>query len=307
MCVYGRRLGRSCRSCSWIGTGAGAGGELNKHGEADGATEGKYGAVEAAAVQANCIWLISGATVTLNFLKKSMSRMRLATAAWKKLDVKSLPWHCTVFLMKPQERIGCPSAPLSRGPDGLEFLLQGTMLKVAPVSTKYLSFVSSSVRKMSPALAGKCIAVTMACAGLAAELKMVRRQTSFMTKHRVKNTCEPYWRSNCEICTRHCQGSEINGNLGGRGGNFLLPRLSPLLPLLGAGLLLCWVVADATVVSCPPPASHRASAAFTMAVAVMWLPVGDVVLASPWRHWAWGLAFSWGGVIAQNRIAICSF
>ncbi len=74
------------------------------------------------------------------------------------------------------------------------------------------------MRKISPALAGKCIAVAVACAGLAAEPKMVRRQTSFPTKHRVEHTCEPYWRSNCEICTHHCQGSEMNGNLGGRGG-----------------------------------------------------------------------------------------
>jgi hypothetical protein len=74
---------------SWIGTGAGTGGELNKHEEAGRAAEGKYGAGEAAAVQANRIWLISGATVTLNFLKKSMPRMGPATAACKKLDVKS--------------------------------------------------------------------------------------------------------------------------------------------------------------------------------------------------------------------------
>jgi hypothetical protein len=59
--------------------------------------------------------------------------------------------------MKPQEGIGCPSAPLRRGPDGLEFWLQGTMLKVAPVSTKYLSMVSLSVRKISPALV--CIGI----------------------------------------------------------------------------------------------------------------------------------------------------
>jgi hypothetical protein len=77
-----------------------------------------------------------------------------ATAACKKLDVKSLPWNCTVFLMKPQEGIGCPSAPLRRGPDGLEFWLQGTMLKVAPVSTKYLPFVNSLVKKINPALEG---------------------------------------------------------------------------------------------------------------------------------------------------------
>ncbi len=76
---------------SWIGTGAGAGGKLNKYGEADRAAEGKLGVGEAAAVQVNCIWFISGAAVTLNFLKKSMPSMGLATVACKKLDVKSLP------------------------------------------------------------------------------------------------------------------------------------------------------------------------------------------------------------------------
>jgi hypothetical protein len=75
--------------------------------------------------------------------------------------------------MKPQEGIGCPSAPLRRRPDGLEFWLQGIMLKVAPVSTKYLSFVNSSVKKINPALAGKCIALAVACVGMAAESKVV--------------------------------------------------------------------------------------------------------------------------------------
>jgi hypothetical protein len=65
-----------------------------------------------------------------------------ATAACKKLDVKSLPWNCTFILMNPQEGIGCTSAHLIRGPDGLELWLKGTMLKVAPVSTRYLSLVS---------------------------------------------------------------------------------------------------------------------------------------------------------------------
>jgi hypothetical protein len=148
---------------SWTGAGAGTSGELNKYGEAGEAAVGKLGAGEAAAAQANCIWLMSGETVILNYLKKSMPRMGPAIAACKKLDVKSLPWNWTFFLMKPQKGIGCPSAPLRRGPDGLEFLVQGTMLSVAPVSTKYLSFVNSSVRKMRPALAGKCIAVAVAC------------------------------------------------------------------------------------------------------------------------------------------------
>jgi hypothetical protein len=46
---------------------------------------------EAAAEQANCILLIYGETVTLNFLRKSMPRMGLAIAACRKFDVKSLP------------------------------------------------------------------------------------------------------------------------------------------------------------------------------------------------------------------------
>jgi hypothetical protein len=37
------------------------------------------------------------------------------------------------------------------------------MLNVAPVPTKYLSFVNSSIRKMRPAFAGKCMAVEVAC------------------------------------------------------------------------------------------------------------------------------------------------
>ncbi len=45
----------------------------------------------AAVIQVNMIWLVSGATGILNLLKKSMPRMGPATAACKKLKVKSLP------------------------------------------------------------------------------------------------------------------------------------------------------------------------------------------------------------------------
>jgi hypothetical protein len=100
---------------SWIGTGAGADGELNKHGEVDGAAEGKYGVGEAAAVQANCIWLISGETVTLNFLKKSMPRMGPAAAACKKLDVKYFPWNCTVFFNETPRGDRLPICPFEKG------------------------------------------------------------------------------------------------------------------------------------------------------------------------------------------------
>jgi hypothetical protein len=93
--------------------------------------------------------------------------------------------------MKAQERIGCPSVPLRRGPDGLEFWLQGTMLKVAPVSTRYLSLVNLSVSKINPALAGKFITVAVACVGMNAEPKVARQLVSFLTKHRAKHTREP--------------------------------------------------------------------------------------------------------------------
>jgi hypothetical protein len=49
--------------------------------------KGGSAAAGAVAVQANNTWLVFGATVILNFLKKSMP----ATAACKNLAVKSLP------------------------------------------------------------------------------------------------------------------------------------------------------------------------------------------------------------------------
>jgi hypothetical protein len=68
-----------------IRTGAGTGVELDKQYEVGEAAEGKIWADRAAAEQANCIWLSSGETMTLNFLKKSMPRMGPATAACRKL------------------------------------------------------------------------------------------------------------------------------------------------------------------------------------------------------------------------------
>jgi hypothetical protein len=92
---------------SWIGHRAGAGGKLNKHGGVDEAAEnekragktaeGNQMAGGAAAVQTNCIQLMSGTTVTLNFLKKSMPRMGPATFGLQKTRCKTLPWNCTVF------------------------------------------------------------------------------------------------------------------------------------------------------------------------------------------------------------------
>jgi hypothetical protein len=63
------------------------------------------------------------------------------------------------------EGIDNPFAPLRRVPDGLFFDAHGIMLNVALLSTKYLSLVNSSVRKINPVSAGKCMAVAVVCAG----------------------------------------------------------------------------------------------------------------------------------------------
>ncbi len=59
--------------------------------------------------------------MTLNFLKKSMPRMGPATGGLQNTCCQKLALKLHSFIMKPQEGIGCPSAPLRRGPDGLEF------------------------------------------------------------------------------------------------------------------------------------------------------------------------------------------
>ncbi len=64
-----------------IRSGARTGVKLDKLNETDGAAEGKIFTGGTAAEQANCIWLISGETMTFNFLRKSMPRMGPATAA----------------------------------------------------------------------------------------------------------------------------------------------------------------------------------------------------------------------------------
>ncbi len=78
----------------------------------------------------------------------------------------------------------------------------------------------------------------------------------------------------------------MNENLGGKGGDFwgrhLLGRALPprLLPLF---LLRC-VEAASTIGSWPPQAFHRASAAFTMAAAVPWVPAPTVSLMDGGRQ-----------------------
>jgi hypothetical protein len=47
------------------------------------------------------------------------------------------------------------------------------------------TFINLSVRKINPASAGKCMAVAVACAGIAAELVMAHRLFSFLTMRKV--------------------------------------------------------------------------------------------------------------------------
>jgi hypothetical protein len=110
--------------------------------------------------------------------------------------------------------------------------------------------------------------------------------------------------------------------------------LSPLFPLLGVGLLLRCVRAAATVWSWPSRASHRVSAAFTMAAAVPRVPArivslidggrriknierkrllsgdtpgGKCCLSFPMRTLGLNPAFPWEGEAIQSKIATCPF
>jgi hypothetical protein len=69
--------------------------ETEKEGSEVCAKLGKRGLEAGGAVilAANRILLVSGATVILNILKKSMPRIGPATAACKNLAMKSLPWN----------------------------------------------------------------------------------------------------------------------------------------------------------------------------------------------------------------------
>jgi hypothetical protein len=86
--------------------------------------------------------------------------------------------------MNLPEEISNPLAPLRRGPNGLAFDAHGIMLNVALVSTKDQSLVNSSVRKINPAFAGKCMAVAVACAGVATEPARDRQHFNFLTRHK---------------------------------------------------------------------------------------------------------------------------
>ncbi len=132
--------------------------------------------------------------------------------------------------------MGWPSAPLRRGPDGLEFWLQGTMLKGAPVLTKYLSLVNLSVKKIKSTFAGKCIAVGVACVGKAAEPKGVRRRISFRPRTGRNAPVSPIGVVIVKFAHAIASVLERVEIWAGRGGNFWGGRYRPFCCLSSR----CW-------------------------------------------------------------------
>ena len=92
--------------------------------------------------------------------------------------------------MNPQVGIGLPFAPFRIGPVGRTIELCGTMLKVAPVSTKKLSLEISSFKKSKPAFVGNDIAVA-AWTLLSAELGWLGGPFSFPIGCKGEHTCSP--------------------------------------------------------------------------------------------------------------------
>jgi hypothetical protein len=160
-----------------------------------------------------------------------MPRMGQATAC-RKVDVKSLPRNCTVFLIKPQEGISWPSAPLRRGPDGLEIWLQGTMLKVAPVSTKIPIIGQFVSQKNQASVCGKMHSRGSGMCGKS------RRTERGSAARNAPVPVRPIGVVIVKFCTCHCQGFEMSENLGGKGGYFWGGPSPCLRPSYGRQLLL---------------------------------------------------------------------
>ncbi len=126
---------------------------------------------------------------------------------------------------------------------------------------------------MRPAFAGKCVAVAVACAEFAAEPVRVWQCFSFPTRSMGKWTCVLCCHRSCEIYICHCLGFEKKRRRMQKEGDIWMGIAIPLV-----GFLLRWAVAAVTMGSWPPRASHKASAALTMAMAptmasaVLWFP-----------------------------------
>ncbi len=107
-------------------------------------------------------------------------------------------------------------------PDGLFLELSGIMLNVALVSTKYMSLVSTSVRKIKPELVGKCTAVAMASVGIeAVKPSGARRHLSYTNNYKVSNSlllCSP---KNSVSYTCHWRDFRTYGRGLGQMGDFV--------------------------------------------------------------------------------------
>jgi hypothetical protein len=72
----------------------------------------------------------------------------------EKFSCKKLALKLGGFVNETPRGDRLASAPLSKGPDGPALDVQATILNVAPVSTKYLLFVNSSIEKLGLHLLG---------------------------------------------------------------------------------------------------------------------------------------------------------
>jgi hypothetical protein len=93
-------------------------------------------------------------------------------------------WNCTVFFNETPRGDRLSICPFEMGTR-----LAG--LLVARNNVQCCSSINQISVICHPVFAGKCIAVTLACVGLAAKLKVIQRQAIFSTKHRVECTCVP--------------------------------------------------------------------------------------------------------------------
>ncbi len=179
----------------------------------------------------------------LNFRKNQYPEW-ICHCSLQKTGRQNLAWNWMAFMMKPQQGMGKPFAPLRRGPNGLLMAMWGTMLNVASVSTKYLSLVISSVgsvstkysalvissvRNIRPELGGKCMAVIVACVDVAAtEPKGAQQHFSFFSRWKGPPTHSgPFLRRNCGTYACHCWGFLICERKMGKKGDFSTGHYRP--------------------------------------------------------------------------------
>ncbi len=143
---------------------------------------------------------------------------------------------------------------------------------------------------------------------------------------------------NCEICSCYCQGFGMNGNQGGKRGDFWGGRYRSICHLSSH----CWERSSCFAVSrrlqtwgCGHPERpigrpqplpwlrpfHGCQLLLFLSKMVeggsktlqekdccqVILPEGNIAWAFPWEHLAWGPAFPWEGETIQSKIATCSF